>query len=249
MNNLIFLLLWMNSSLALAQAKAQKPLNEVESILDQLEKRLQENEVKTSAPMSFGSKKYLKSDEGLVKFKQEKIEADLNESQKLISLSEAISKLEDDINKIDSEVHLARQSLLETAKIDNVVEIEGLIGNPDKIALRSLLVHIDGYEVYTLNDSNGLWIPSKSIPLYSGPMSPGKHRVTIDARISSKSSDHFPFINGDYQVVSRSFEIDIPDGVFKKRWSIDLAKNSTKNYPKAQGESTDQGSSDKKVSQ
>jgi len=229
MKNLLFVMIWFNSSLALAQQKGQ-PLNEVESILDQLEKRLKEHELEVvKAPTGDSSGAASKSDKAL-RFESKKIEANVGSSQKLHSISEALGKLEDDIDRIDAEVHLARQTLLESAKIDNMIEIEGTIQDPDKLALRSLVVSIDGYKVYVLNDSNGLWVPSKSIPIYSGPMSPGKHKLVVESRVSTKTTDHFPFVNSDFKVVNKSIDIDIPDGSFKKSWSIDLGSKESKKY-------------------
>jgi len=242
MKTLLFAMIWLNSGLAIAQQKS-KPLNDVESILDQLEKRLKDSEI--DVIKSPGSKNTTTSSGTALKFKSKTIEANVGGSQNLLTISEALGRLEDDIDQIDAEVHLTRQSILESAKMDNMIEIEGIIEDPDKTALRSLTVSIDGYQVYILNDSNGLWVPSRSIPIYSGPMSPGRHKVVIESRVSSKKKDHFPYVHADSRVIKKSINIDVPEGQYKKSWSVDLASTSTKTYAQVAEPKLDESQEDK----
>lgn len=200
-------------------------VSQVDGVLDRLEKRLLDQEAdgltfaeKNAPPPSAapGEKttKYT--------YKKDKIEASVSEQEKLKALTAVIADLEGQVDQLASNVQKTKQSVLDDAKIDNFITVEAQLNDTDAAALKTLNIKLDGYPVYELHDASGLWLPSKSVPLYAGPLQPGAHRLDLEARLAVKHKEAIPLNADVYRFVNKSFEIQVPGGTTTPRYVITL---------------------------
>jgi hypothetical protein len=209
--------------------------DDVESILDRLERRLQEQQdgaTPSSEKQSVRKKNTAAEPRQKLRFKEKAITATPEDSKRLTDLANAIGELEDDIEKLAGDVQGTKQRVMEQAKINNFIEIEATLKNSEQAAIKALTVKIDGYQVYQLNDAAGLWIPAKTLPLYSGPMPAGEHKMEVEAHLVLKEADGaMPLNSNVFRSVSQMFALNVADGEMKKRWSVELDvgdKNASK---------------------
>ena len=215
---------------ALSQTKkaAATSPSDVESILDRLEKRLldQEGQVLTFDEKKAFSRKGVKRKEKadrVLQFEEAKISTELPEVGRIQEIATLVQKLDEDVERLANEVQGAKQKVMENAKVDNFIEIEANLEDPDKTAIRTLSVTLDGYEVYSLDEAAGLWMPKTKIPLYAGPMQSGKHKLEVHARLIMRESQGLPINQSIYKVVKKSADILVPDGIVKRKWRVNLA--------------------------
>ena len=60
-------------------------------------------------------------------------------------------------------------------------------------------------------------------PIYHGPLGRGNHRIDISSRVALKQKDPLPLNESAFRLVNNSFNIDIPDGKFQRRWVVDIS--------------------------
>lgn len=204
------------TSLLIAQTGYSKAK---ESILDQLERRLLEKE---QDALSFSSEGKWETPEvrEKLRFDGSTIESNAQSLKDLMALDQATKKLEQQTEYLASEVHTTKQKILSDAKINNLINISAELANDQEMALRALEIRLNGHLIYEQNATLGLWIPDKTIPLYQGPMQPGKHRIELHARVVRKANDQLPMQNDTYSIVNESFSFDVPTGESTKNWQV-----------------------------
>lgn len=213
-------------------ASAEKAdLGKVDAILDRLEKRLLDQE---SESLTYGEKKRTPSKDALekapvasYKFSKSTVEAKVENEDKLKAINTLINELEGQIDQLASNVQKTKQSIQEEASIDNFVTLEASLSNTDTAALRSLIVKVDGFKLYEIDDAAGLWLPSKAIPLYAGPMQPGNHLIELEARISMRQQRSMPMAGAVYRFVNKSFQWTVPGGSATPRYVIAITPPNT----------------------
>src|SRR5262249_59557781 len=124
------------------------------------------------------------------------------------------------VDQLASNVQKTKQGILDDAKIDNYVSLEANLADTDAAALKNLSVKLDGYAVYELSDASGLWMPSKTVPLYAGPLQPGVHRLHLEARLVMRHKPGVPLNNDVYRFVNRTFDLNVGRGAHNPRHVI-----------------------------
>ena len=208
-----------------AQAK-DDDLGNVNSVLDRLERRIMDQEAdgltfedKTRPPAT------LEPTDPAARYKFENkgtINATTSEREQMASLASAITELETQVDQLASNVQKTKQSILDESKVNNFIGIEAQLSETDAAAIKTLNIKLDGYPVYELQEASGLWLPSKAVPLYAGPLQPGKHRLDLEARIVMRHQSGMP-MNGDvYRFINKSFEMTVSGGTTKSRYVITI---------------------------
>lgn len=154
------------------------------------------------------------------------IQGSTENANKVRDLAIAINILEGKIDTLSSEVQKTKNKVLENARMDNFIELNAQLEDTNLAAINSLKVSIDGYEIYDVEETSGFWLPVRDIPLYTGPITPGNHKVSIESRIVLRHRDSLPLNNKIYQQLSKDFEISIPSGSFKKKWTVGITPPS-----------------------
>jgi|GEM_PF-1418301 len=206
---------------------------EVESILERLEKKLIDNE---SGGLTFGEKmepaakdhslprpatSYSFPRDASAEGNQGEAKAGSDDpGASMKSLAEAVAGLEVQVERLHSDVQKARLKVIEDARFDNFVQIDADFRGMDKATLKSLTVKIDGVEVYRVSDAGGLWVPAAKLPLFSGPVPPGAHKLFVEANVLVNEGTSVPVSADISRRMEKEFEFAIPDG--KDRKSIGL---------------------------
>ncbi len=210
---------------AIAPRGQARESDSVESILDQLERRLNDFESE-SMGLNFPNDSFTDIDEKPAQNKlpktQSEIRGSIKEVDNLTEITDSIAKLEGDIAKLEADVQRTKQKVLEQSQINNFVEIMTVLKDTEKAGIKSFTAKIDGYEIYGINDSISYWLPNAQLPIYAGPLQPGSHRLDIEARVVMKYREKMPLDSDVYQFINKSFDMKIPDQNFKKRWTIEI---------------------------
>ncbi len=206
---------------------------EVESILDRLEKKLTDNE---SGGLTFNEKMEPATKDGKMpkpsasySFQHDEAgragktgaSGPIDDSETIIKgLSDAVAGLETQVERLHADVQKARLKVIEDARVDNFVQMDAEFRGIDKATLRSLVVKIDGVEVYRAADAGGLWMPSSKLPLFAGPVPPGSHKLSIDAAVMVREGGNVPVSADVTRRMEKEFEFSMPDG--KERRTINI---------------------------
>jgi hypothetical protein len=214
--------------LVFSNASRSEPsdLNQIDSILDRLEKRLLDQEAEG---LSFGEKEaidgtigYEKSPDAKIKGKKVTVDGTLESQERMRNLAKVIRDLENQVDQLASSVQKTKQGILDDSAVDNFVTFEAQLSDTEAASIKTLNVKLDGYPLYEMSEASGLWMPSKSVPLYAGPLQPGNHRVDVEARIVVKHKKALP-MNGDvYRFVNKSFDVAITSGTNNNRYVITI---------------------------
>lgn len=168
--------------------------------------------------MLMPSSAFAQGSESSLQFKKEKVVVKVKSEEQLKDVAAALSKLQSDVEVLTSDVQKAKQRIMEDARINNVISIDLGLSNTDKATIRNLIVRVDGYNVYWVSETTGLWLPTKQIPIYHGPLEPGVHRVEFDVSLVLRRQDGVPLNSDIYRVVKAAYNIEVPTGTLKKRW-------------------------------
>ena len=199
-------------------AKSPKSGN---SILDRLERKLLEQERQA---LSFGNSKVQQTKGPTSKFiyKGQSIPSNSPIVKDLTKLSTAIEDLEQHVEYLAGEVQSVKQKILQDVAINNNIQINVALDKKSKLAFRTIDVEIDDHKVFNQNAASGIWSPHSQIPVFSGPISPGKHAINIQARMVSINTKDIPLETGKYVFVNEVFTFEVPIGHISKKWSIEI---------------------------
>lgn len=195
-------------------------LNEVNSIIDRLEQKLLNQESKSIFFGSEGEKRSHDKAKTSIRYVEENINASLPQKDDLDEISKVISKIEDDVNRMSGEVESLKIKIEANANPTSVIEMSLGIEKPDIMSFRELKIDLSGHTVYQLNHGDGIWMPSKKIPLFKGPLPAGTYKVSVKARVVKKSSNA-PFVDTNiFQIYDQVKEITVAEGAFKKGFAL-----------------------------
>lgn len=210
-----------------AEAQAKK----IENVLDKLEKRLIDKE---SSPLTFDETENVKTPgKGLAKAKQKyspkssaKISGQTPSGRNIQELQKKLSEYDTRVDLLEADVRKLRAGVYEDSATDNQVILEIKTGNESKFIIRTLHARLDGNTLYNQLDSAGLWMPTRSVPIFFGPLQPGEHRVDISATIAPLSRDGLEMPTWKQKGLQQSFSFAVTDG--KARKSITIEINDSK---------------------
>lgn len=211
-------------------AKSKTNSDPVDNVLDRLEKRLLDEEAedltridkssreRKDTPSSTPSKP--SSTTHRQSFRKESVKSVTPETRGIQGIGQIVTELESQIDQFAQSVQKSKQTIIDEAKVDNSIDIEARLSDPDGAAISMLAVKLDGFSIYQSQDSAGLWLPSAAIPLYSGPFPPGNHRLDVEIRLAKKAKTPL-LINDDvYHFINKAFDITVPVTKEKKRYII-----------------------------
>lgn len=218
-------------------------IKQIDTVLDQLEK---DSTTDTTTDNSLSEKKTNKKKSPSSKYKFSKASSsgisstiygkvDKKDKPKptsiesLDTIERSITSLEKEVETLASDVQKAKQTLLENSSIDNFVTISVLLKNSKEASITDLDIKLDGFPLYYLKESSGLWLPGDSLPLYSGPLKPGNHRLSIEARMAQKYDQNLKLNNDSYHFISDNFALLVPEKNPDLRYSLVIIPPSNAN--------------------
>ena len=211
-------------------AYADKTQNKVDSILDRLERKLMESKQDSLLLSDQWSQPVEPKIKTKIKYKRNNINAALPSQEKLKDLEVAINSIEKEVNLLSSDMERMKEILGKQVKQDSLIEIISELNQEDKTIYRELVVKLDGYTIYKLDPHVGLWQSRKTIPLYSGPLRQGKHKLEITGRVAKVISKELPIDDNIYSLIQQEYDIVVPNGKFRKGYKIKIKAPKTKNF-------------------
>jgi hypothetical protein len=209
-------------------ANAQS-IEQVDKVLDKLEQRLLDDESETFSANDRNSVTTIapkKEATTKMKFDKEIVYGNTRDSDELAKLAALISQLETRTDTLASNVQRTKQKVIDDATVDNYVAVEAGLTETDAAAIKTLNVRIDGFDVYGLHDATGLWLPSKSVGIYAGPLKPGNHRLDVELRLVLRHAKGLPLNSDVFRYVNKSFNFVIPNGRLQSRFMLQIVPPS-----------------------
>jgi hypothetical protein len=206
-------------------AFAQSGEEGADKVLEQLEQQIMSDEADGLSHFKSPNGPFGIQDEtapinnGSPKAKSANIEA----AQDFSQIHKKIKDLERDIDTLSSDVQQYKQAAVVASKDNSYVYLEASILEEDKNNLKSIRVKVDGFTVYQVRDTAGLWTPKSAIPLYSGPLSAGTHRIEISASVGELQKPGLPVNGPSFKSIEKTFEIQVPLGSSNKKYQIAIA--------------------------
>jgi hypothetical protein len=202
----------------------KKTLDEFEKTIDRFEAEMMRRD-RENFTVGEGNRDSIRADEPFtdIQGKGLKIESAIPGGKDLENIGNALSRIDSDIDALAKDVEAFKAKAFQTSSVSNLIDIDVALSNPEKTRLKSLVVKLDGFELYSVNDSNNLPLPATVVPVFSGPLQPGNHKLQIDARIAvNDSSSSIPLNSFAYKHATSELDLAVTDGKLNKRVIIAL---------------------------
>lgn len=194
---------------------------EMDRILDKLESRTPMKTKKKSTDKKITTYEYPKA----------VIESRRDGNVEIDQIASSVARLDKEVEQLASDVQKMKRNVLATSKVDSFVDLEAQLVSFKDAALTNLFVKLDNFELYKIHDTAGLWIPSFRMPVFSGPLKPGSHRIDVDARIVLKHKEPLKVNNDVFRLVTESFVVNVPSQTKGLRYVIELTAPQTDDGP------------------
>lgn len=217
-------------SIGTGYGRDSQRLNEVESVLDRLERQLMERERRNLFPESQPSQQQsAPADAKQIIVEPTEITGRLPDQGALDDFSKTIDQIEDELASLSGELENLKQRIRRGTQSDGLVEISAKIPNPDQVSLREFEVKLDGFTIYQMNRSGGLWMPRSQIPIFAGPLAAGKHQLELHARVVKRYDRNLPVDSSQFHIYRQKFEFEVAEGADKKGFRIILGEIKDQN--------------------
>jgi len=196
------------SAFSLNAYSAESDLKKVEDILDRLERRIMDQE---GASTSYGDAPTLpKADvKQTIQGKPSKVTTDISENNKLKEIASAISEIEQQVDKLESDVQKTKQKILESSSSESSLDLNLIPPSPDKTGIRYAKITMDGLDVYELSQPSGIWAPRRPLPIFNGPISAGVHKLEVEVNLVDKNQKGLPINQDSFKTVRKTFNLNI----------------------------------------
>lgn len=206
------------------QASAADAVHSMDSVLDQLERKLMEQEATTlriepinEAPRA---QQNVRLPKGTVEGRQPGFDD-------FAALEKQIASLEKEADELSGHIENTKADLLDKSSKGSLVEINAVIEDPDLTSIRELSLSIDGKTIYAMN--GGDWTPSPEIPFFIGPLAPGEHQLELNARTVRRREKTLPLDQNITHRYQQTFKINVAAGVFHKGYRMRLVRPEQQN--------------------
>lgn len=142
-----------------------------------------------------------------------------------------INEYDNRIEILESDLRRLRANVYDASVTDNLVAIEIQPSEVSRFLIRDLRANLDGNTLYNRHDPSGLWMPSKSITLFHGPLHPGDHQVDVSAILVPLSAEGLKLPTSEHRNLDQSFRFTVPEGKQKRRLILEIS-HSTEDAPK-----------------
>jgi hypothetical protein len=200
----------------------------VESVLDKLEKRLIDREGSPLTDEEDLSRATLKPAKGKAPTatynakNPAQIKGQTPSGKNLKEVQLKINDYDNKIEALESDLRKLRAGIYEGSATDNQIMLDVRTAKDSKFIIRTLATRLDGNTLFNQTDPAGLWMPSKEIPMFFGPLQPGEHRIDITATIAPLTIDGLELPTWKHKSIQQSFSFTVGDGKIRKEISIEI---------------------------
>lgn len=212
-------------------ALAQQNDDGVNTVLEQLEKQILNDDADGLTHMKSPDGSFGTEDATAPIGTPPTLAKDAESSKDFSQINAQIKTLEQDIEKLAANVQEYKQSAVVASKDNSYVYLEAKMLDAKKSTLKSIRVKVDGFTVYQVKDTAGLWVADSSVPLYSGPLSAGNHRIDIEASVGDLPGAGLPVAGPAFKSVEKNFEIQVPLGSTNKKYQLAIVPGGDQSGP------------------
>ncbi len=203
---------------------------QVDDILDRLEQKLLESKQESLLLNDNWNKPIRASESKEIVLKEQKIKGNLPAQKELQQIGSAIDKVENEVERLSSDVEKLKRIIGSYTKTNSQINIYVEVTDPSKTSLREIDIKLDRFPIYKLNPDVGIWLPRQKIPIFSGPLDPGKHSIALTGRMARVVDENMPVDDNIFHIFDQEFTIEIPQGRIRKDISIKLERIKDKNF-------------------
>lgn len=215
----------MAAAAATKHPKAEE--KKIETVLDKLDRRLLDKEANPltldeQEDLGAHGKKIGAPTQTYSPKSAAKITGNTPSGKNIQELQRKINEYDGRVEILESDLRKLRSSVYEASATDNQVMVEVKSGNDTKFIIRTLTARLDGNTLYNQVDPAGLWMPTRSVPLFYGPLQPGEHRLDLSAMLAPLSADGLEMPSWNKRGLQQSFTFNVADGKLRKTVSIEI---------------------------
>jgi hypothetical protein len=207
--------------------------DDLDTILDHLEKKMDDQDTIEPADQKHLSEKKISSGPKKARDLTPQIH---NVSQKSASRQKTMKNIQSKISEYDNRIEILesdlrrlRANVYDASVTDNLIGIEIRPAEPAKFLIRDLQASLDGHTLYNRRDASGLWMPSKSIILFHGPLRPGDHQIELSTVIAPLSHDGLKLPTSEHKTLDQSFRFQIPEGKHRRQLVLEISNTADEN--------------------
>ena len=224
---LIFLITVSPGMEAASSKRPKAEEKKIETVLDKLDRRLLDKEANPltldEQDATSGHTKNIGAPTQTYSPKSTaKITGNTPTGKNIQELQRKINEYDGRVEILESDLRKLRSGIYEASATDNQVMVEVKSGNNTKFIIRTLTARLDGNTLYNQADPAGLWMPTRSVPLFYGPLQPGEHRIDLTAMLAPLSSDGLEMPSWNKRGLQQSFTFNVADGKLRKTVSIEI---------------------------
>jgi len=202
----------------------------LDKVLDKLEKKLIDKD-DLATPKMNGPNEEVKvnkpqTTQQVTPTSPEKIKGRTPAAKNLKEIQSKITEYDNRIEILEADLRRIKSNLYDSSITDNQVMIEVRASETSKFIIRDLVAKLDGNAIYSQMDASGLWMPSKSIPLFYGPLRPGDHQITIAATIAPIATDGLELPTWKHKSFEQNFSFSVADGKIRKSFSLEITHSN-----------------------
>ena len=202
----------------------------LDSVLEKLEKRLIDRESEPLTQTEENDTKNQKLDKqsgkkSTLKYAPKapaKVSGQTPAAKNITEIQSKINEYDNRIEILESDLRRLRSSIYDASVTDNQVMLEVKSNDSSNFIIKTLTARLDGSTLYDQSEASGLWMPSRSIPLFFGPLKPGDHQLEIFATIAPAGSSGVESPTWKNKSLEQSLSFAIPDGKSRKHLSIEI---------------------------
>lgn len=205
---------------------AKKKIDEMDSMLDRLERQLMDQEAATLhvAPIHETAKPGQS-----IQMPSTSIKGSLPQDSDFKNVEQQISRLEKEADELSGQIETLKSEFMDKSVQGNLVELAASLQDPDHTAIRELNLTLDNTKIYSLSAGDVPWMPGKQVPLFLGPLEPGEHVVRLEARTVRRPDKGLPLDLNIYHRYDQEFKIQVPAGTARKGYRLTIQRPEQQN--------------------
>lgn len=213
----ILLLAFLLLPFAAFAGDAKKKIEEMDSMLDRLERQLMDQEANTLhvAPVRESAKAGKN-----IQMPTASIRGSLPQDNDFKNLEQQISRLEKEADELSGQIETLKSDFMDKSVQGNLVELAASLQDPDHTAIRELNLTLDNTKVYSVSAGDVPWLPGKQVPLFLGPLEAGDHTIRLQARTVRRIDKGLPLDLNTYHRYDQEFKIQVPAGNMHKGYRL-----------------------------
>lgn len=197
----------------------------IESIIDQLEKKITEesgDRLNIYNAKTKTHKKQIEINESFI------VDPKLQEFDSLEKLENELKQVEDQLSRLSDDVAATVQKILARSEEDTRVFLELDSSKLTNYNLKKMYVTLNGHELFEYDSSREVTLPLKKIALYDGPLVNGKHGLQLTASFNKKNNGEVSIESESYSTLNQKIDVIIDRKDSDTKFTIEISPDEPK---------------------